>query len=43
VLKHTRKIEAVDPYLTLNGLRILHERNTLAETDTGRARSRPHR
>jgi type III pantothenate kinase len=41
LLKHTKKVEAVEPFLTLNGLRILHERNTLAEADTGRSRSRP--
>jgi type III pantothenate kinase len=41
LLKHTKKVEAVEPFLTLNGLRILHERNTLVENDTGRARARP--
>jgi type III pantothenate kinase len=41
LLKHTKKVEAVEPFLTLNGLRILHERNTFVEADTGRSRSRP--
>lgn len=44
ILKHTHKVQSVDPYLTLNGLRILHERNTLTESDApGRSRSRAQR
>jgi type III pantothenate kinase len=44
LLKHTKEIDAVEPFLTLNGLRILHERNTLTETDaSGRSRSRAAR
>jgi type III pantothenate kinase len=44
ILKHTHKIQTVDPFLTLNGLRILHERNILAESDApSRSRSRAPR
>lgn len=44
ILKHTQKVQTVDQFLTLNGLRILHERNTLAEADTsGRSRNRTQR
>jgi type III pantothenate kinase len=44
ILKYTKKVQTTDPFLTLNGLRILHERNTLNESDSSpRGRSRSHR
>ncbi len=41
VARHTKKIRDIDPNLTLDGLRIIHERNTDADSRSERARKRP--
>jgi len=37
IVKHCETVEGVDDNLTLDGLRILHERNTKTEGQRGRA------
>ncbi len=37
IVKHCETVEGVDDHLTLEGLRILHDRNTKSEVSRGRA------
>jgi type III pantothenate kinase len=41
VARHTKKIKDIDPNLTLEGLRIIHERNAEADSRAERGRKRP--
>ena len=37
IVKHCEMVEGIDDHLTLEGLRILHERNAKTEAQRGRA------
>ncbi len=43
IARHAKTIESVDENLTLEGLRILHERNTLESEASAKPRARVHR